>query len=287
MQKLIDISAVHTAEVELIRKQSALLLQKRKDGHGFDGELHSSGALVENYVKALLRKHVPAGYRICSGYIATADTFGDAANHAQHDIIIADDRIPALYRFGISDIEIVPAEAVCAVIEVKRKLTQSTLSAAIEHLRETKLLLDEYDSGIKSKVRSLNNALGVTLGIATHAPMYAVIGLDAEKDVCEKVFFSDVTTPAIVEFLDLVWSPSAPYVAGFNLRSTVDGTECTAINVSRYQPPYEAKPFSEGFDGASATHVHQVALWAIRTWLNNTSGAGMSPRANMKYFGLA
>ena len=86
MQRLTDIQKLHDAEVNLIQEQSALLLQKR--AHGFSGELKSSGLIVENYIKSLLARHVPEGYRMCSGYIATAETIVTSTNLIQHDIII-------------------------------------------------------------------------------------------------------------------------------------------------------------------------------------------------------
>lgn len=285
MQKLMDMTAVHEAEVAVIRQQSALLLQKRENG--FNGELHSAGALVENYVKGLLQKHLPHGFRICSGYIATTETFADSANHAQHDIIIVDNRIPPLYSFGISDIEVVAAESVCAIIEVKRILTQEAVSKAIAHLRKTKQVLDGYDNGVKSKDRAMNNAVSVTMTVATASPMYAIIGLDADKEICERGYFNATTRPAIDEFLDLLWAPAAPYVAGFGLRSTQDGSQCSAIHVSRSQSPYESNPFSMGFNAVSSGHVHQAAIWAFRTWVNNIAGVTMDASKNMKYFGLA
>ena len=126
MKKLQNIQAVNDAEVELIKRQSSLLLQKKSNG--FNGELRTSGTIVENYIKGIISKHIPYGYRICSGYIATVDTINDSDNLIQHDLVIIDSRIPSLYTFGVSDIEIVSAESVCGVIEIKRTLTKDSLT---------------------------------------------------------------------------------------------------------------------------------------------------------------
>jgi len=104
--------------------------------------LKSSGVIVENYIKSLLTQHVPDGYRLSSGYIATTDTIAGPENLAQHDIIISDGRIPPIYQFGFGDIQVVAPEAVCGIVEVKRTLTKASLDDAIEHLKSTKFLLE-------------------------------------------------------------------------------------------------------------------------------------------------
>jgi hypothetical protein len=293
MEKLNGITDAHAAEVELIRKQSALLLLKRKSS--FTGELHSSGAMIENYIKALLKPHLPLGYRLCSGYIATANNFSDASNHQQHDIIIVDDRVPSIYKFGISDIEIVPAEAVCAVFEVKRELTKETVRDAMAHLEKTYLLLEEYDNGVKSKTRSHNSLASPTLSIASAAPIYGIIGLDADEKITQPDFFLPEVAPNISKFLDLIWAPAAPLVAAYRLR-TSSGEQCVATMTARNQQPYLPSSFIDGItrsdddkvvlDKREIGKVHQVALWCIRTWISNATGMPLTPEKNMKYFGL-
>lgn len=293
MQKLQSIIDVHAAEVELIRAQSAILLQKR--AAGFNGELHSSGALVESYLKALLKRHLPIGYRLVSGYIATADNFHDSSNHLQHDIIIVDDKVPPLYQFGIGDIEIVPAEAVCGIFEVKRTLTKKSVEDGIAHLQKTFEILDTYDDGIKSKTRSAGNLVGAGLTVATAAPIYGLIGLDADSEVAQEVHFRSSLSPAIEKFLDLIWAPAAPLVAGYRLCSP-SGDKCMATMTSRSQPPYTSSHFMEGLnpligptgglDVKFLGRVHQIALCTFRTWVNQSAGVILTPEKNMKYFGL-
>ena len=177
MKRFSDINGMHEAQVKLIQQQSSLLLQKRK--HGFSGELKSSGVIVENYIKSLLTQHLPHGYRLSSGYIATTDTIARPENLAQHDIIITDGRIPPIYQFGFGNIEVVPAEkgSVCGIVEIKRTLTKASLNNAVKHLQSTRSILEQYDNGVKSKVRPANNAAGPTMSVATRAPLYAIVGL--------------------------------------------------------------------------------------------------------------
>lgn len=284
MTRINDIHLVNEVEINLIQKQSALLLQKKENG--FDGELKIAGAIIENYVKGLLQKHIPNGYRICSGYIATTESIGNTENLSQHDIIIVDDRIPSLYKFGVSDIEVVAAEAVCGIVEVKRTLNKNSLLSAIKHLEITKKILDDYDDGVKSKEKSASNAVGSTLSVATRAPLYAVIGLDALKEITEKEFFEDKVRPAVNNFIDLIWSPAAPFIAGFHVESTQDGKQYSAITVSRNQEGYIPLCFNDGFDMEKSGQIYRTAISYFRTWVNNSSGAPMTPQKNMKYFGI-
>lgn len=285
MKKLDSIHQVGEAEIALIRRQSALLLQRRQDG--FNGELKTAGSIVENYVKGLLQKHLPHGYRICSGYIATVDTIHNSDNLIQHDIIIVDDRVPPLYKFGVADIEVVSAEAVCGVIEVKRTLTKESLAVAIQSLRTTKLILDSYDNGVKSKDKAANNMAGPTLSVASNAPIYTVIGLDALKEIAEKEFFEATVKPAVLEFLDMIWSPSAPFITVLQWKAQDGGERCVALHTSRnvdnYYPAYGVE---YNFEEADSGRIYRIAICNLRTWINNTSGAGMTPAKNLRYFNL-
>lgn len=284
MHRLNEIFAVTDAEVTLIQKQSALLLQPKKDG--FNGEMKSAGALIENYIKGLLQNHLPHGYRLCSGYIATHETLGDKENLIQHDVIIVDARVPSIYVFGVSDIEVVPAEAVCGIIEVKRTLTKESIESAVMHLRKTKEILEKYEGGIKSKANSTNNAVGPTLSVATSAPMYAVIGLAASEEILKEEFWSKTIAPAIIDFLDLLWSPLGPYLAGTHLIDP-QGQKAVSTSPTRRWDGYEPYYFIEGrFDQSRSGLSYRIAIASFRTWINNSAAAPMTPEKNLKYFGM-
>ena len=56
MNKRDKIYNVYKAEFELVKEQSAILLQCKKNG--FNGELKESGYLVEIFVKDFLRRYL-------------------------------------------------------------------------------------------------------------------------------------------------------------------------------------------------------------------------------------
>lgn len=287
MSKIIDIHSVFESEIVLIQKQSALLLQKKENG--FNGELKSAGAIVENYVKGLLLKHFPNDYRICSGYIATPHSFNGAENLIQHDIIIIDNRMPALYKFGIGDIEIVAAEAVCGVIEVKRTLNKKTLNDAINQLEITKRIFDEYDGGLKSKNKA-PKTLNHSFSDATLSPMFAIIGLDAKSDILEEAFLKNIIAPSVINFVDLIWSPTAPFLAAFTIQLTKDNKKYSAPNVSRNHEGYypdcliDGSEASKVFNINSSERIYNFVVQHFRTWINNSMGSVMTPLKNERYY---
>lgn len=284
MGKFENIYNVYNAEFELIKQQSALLLQRQRNG--FNGELKASGYLVEQFVKDLLNKHLPFGYRICSGYIATLDNISSDDNLIQHDVIIVDSRVPSLHKFSYGDVEIVPAEAVCGIFEVKRTLNKDVLKNAIEHLNITAKLLD--NTIIKSKEKAINNACGPTINNCTTAPVYGIIGLshDNELDGCS---ICDINTTAS-NFLDIVWSLSTPYLRYIALFDS-QGNEFFPENTSRNQeygnPPYTMNYVcSDVSNNADTKNNFAKSISRIQTWISHTSKYNFQSDSLQKYLGL-
>jgi hypothetical protein len=285
MQKLINIQKVNDAELKLIKEQSSLLLQKRSNG--FNGELKSSGTIIENYVKGLLQKHLPNGYRICSGYIATTDSMQSEGNLVQHDIIIVDGRVPSIYFFGVSDIEVVPAEAVCGIIEIKRTLTINSIRKAISQLRVTKELLDAYRDGVKSKVKAFNTSAGPTF--TTHAPLYSIVSLDCSNDQKFWEVFKLEVVPSVHEFIDLIWAPAASFLAVFGIKKASEGEPHFPTylppTVSRNWEGYNPDCMYEWFKNQEQARIYGTAISCYRTWITNTSGLQLGVEQTAQYFG--
>lgn len=281
MKKIDSIHQIYNSEIDLIIKQSSILLQK--SSNGLDGELKTSGAIVENYVKGIMKKHIPAGYRVWSGYIATTESIANTDNLAQHDLIIVDERIASLYKFDVSDIEIIPAEAVCGIIEVKRTLTRKSLKEATEHLRRTKNILDKYDDGIKSKLSQENSTKHSNI-LGSYSPIYAIISLQFIKKEINLEYVKGNIEKDCFEFIDLVWSLSDGFLITFlKIRNSVPFLPDNTARELSFQEKYCININSE--DPVNFGIVFQKGLTALRVWITNTHGAGMDSRTNMKYFG--
>lgn len=281
MNRTNKIYEIYEAEADLVMKQSSILLQGKQ--YSFNGELKTSGWIVENYIKELIKKHIPAGYRVCSGYVATSDNINNSENLLQHDIIVVDDRIPSIYKFSVGDIEVVPAEAVCGIFEIKRTLTEESAESAIEHLHKTYEVLENYREGIKSKHKALNNLVGATLSVATGAPVYGIISLDSDKK-----YDKEKILKAGQEFLDIVWSITTPEL--MHLAWFQDNRE--------YFPNYASRRLDKEYgeykveaiwtDSSNLDILYGKAFSYLRVWINNTTGKGnMDSTTVQKYFGLS
>lgn len=282
MKKIENIQEVYDSEVELIKKQSSLLLQRKSEG--FNGELKTSGLIVENYIKEIIKKHIPNGYRICSGYIATTESIRNTDNLAQYDLIIVDDRIPPIYKFGVSDIEIVAAESVCGIFEIKRTLTQKSLINSIEHLKELKKTLDGYRDGIKSKAAQ-NNAAGPTMSLATCSPIYAIITLGADKVEITPEYIKSVCEKEVEDFLDIIWSMSDEILVRFAVIK--DTQTLYPSTVSRNLEAGRLKKCEINFGNEQRKgELFRTAISILRLWINNTAHAHMPSNINMEYFGF-
>jgi len=281
MKKTESIQQIYNSEIDLIIKQSSILLQKRSDG--FSGELKTSGAIVENYVKGIINKHIPSGYRVCSGYIATTETIFNTENLSQHDIIIVDEKIPSLYKFDVSDIEIIPAEAVCGIIEIKRTLNKKTLKDATEHLHKTKVILDKYKNGIKSKISQHNNNQ-LSKPKESFSPIYAIISLQSEKEKLNKQYVFRYVLKDCSEFIDLIWSLSDGLLLTF--LKNKNGVNHIPENTGREKKfKEEYKINFNNVEQENFGQVFHMGITALRIWITNTYGIPLDSRTNMEYFG--
>ncbi|HHT9877317.1 TPA: DUF6602 domain-containing protein, partial [Legionella pneumophila] len=107
-------------EMKSILSLSEILVQKKNNS--FNGELKTSGSICENFVKDLLKKCLPQRLRITSGYVLDPKIMTSSENLPQFDILIIDNDYPPIYKFKNYDIEIVPVESVCAILEVKKHI---------------------------------------------------------------------------------------------------------------------------------------------------------------------
>ena len=281
MDKLDKIYNVYRAEFELIKAQSEILLQAKSNG--FNGELKESGYIVEQFVKDLLKKYLPIGYRICSGYIATVDLLSSNSNLVQHDVIIVDDRVPSIYKFSYGDVEIVPAEAVCGIIEVKRTLNKNVLEAAVAHLRNTYEHLEKCCNVKKSKKDSEINRFGPIANVCTTAPIYGVIALQHEESIVG--YRNEIIESAEKDFLDIVWAVSTPYLRCLAIFDEKEN-EYFAQSTSREQKGYSCKHVCKGNSETDISKLFAMAISRMQTWVSNTSMDRIDSTKLQQYLGL-
>src|SRR5579872_3900165 len=194
MSKLSEIHNAYVEEMKYVLKISELLLQKQKNS--LNGELKTSGKICEDFVKELLGAYMPDHIRLTSGYILNFDKKRNDENLPQFDLIIVDKKIPPIFKFRNIDIEVVTAESVCGVIEIKRTITQRNISEFIEKLSSAIL---EYPE-LKKDVPYNGNIVNISnLSHAIQTPLIGIISLSSDN-------FQKNPLDVKGNILDFLWS---------------------------------------------------------------------------------
>jgi hypothetical protein len=126
-----DLFDVHLKYVDYVRAKSYVV-------HQYVQNVAASGSGVEVEVRAILQSMLPERFRVTNGYVARAvDRTTEPTVSPHVDVLIVDTLVPhSLWLVDDTQgIEIVPQEALVAVLEVKRTLNEASLSRALEHLR--------------------------------------------------------------------------------------------------------------------------------------------------------
>jgi len=184
MPTIHQLHEIYLRQLETVIKESELLLQREG---GLDGELKTSGSMCESFIKTTLGSLcIPGQFRIASGYIATPKLLREGKNLPQCDLIIVDNHIPPLFKFANSDIEVVPRESVCGLIEIKRSLTKESLykktetkeTGALAHLNKIISTLGETDTLKTDRdLNSFNPHVGFH-NYSSNKPLIGVIALE-------------------------------------------------------------------------------------------------------------
>ncbi len=229
--------------------------------HQYLHGIKSSGDSVESEVRELLRRVVPARFRVTHGYIVSASNAAEEPSVSpQVDVIIVDTLVPhSLWTVDDSQgVEIVPIEAVVAIIEVKRTLTEKALTEAALHLQKIR---DRV--GVEKYSNSGYLPGGVTIGAALTSPyrsnplfgIFGIIGdpwlIDAPSERFKELVKSTDIEDKVPLELDMILSLDGTLVA------TADSGS------SNYQPHHvrvtgEVYPVNES--SARAGHAPRQAL---------------------------
>jgi hypothetical protein len=97
----------------------------------------SKGEALEEVVRGFLQRHLPEGLAVTHGEIL--DAVGKRSGQA--DVIVYDrHRTPKLYVSDEGGHQVVPAEGVLAVVEVKTSISASDIPGIIKHMQSVKEL---------------------------------------------------------------------------------------------------------------------------------------------------
>jgi hypothetical protein len=128
------------------------------------------------------------------------------------------------------------------------------------------------------------------MAMGTYAPFYAVIALDCDinemNQEMKKAYSENEVRLSIDEFIDLIWVPTAGWLAAFMISE--NNNRYYPINVSRNQQNYNNSYMyaSPELPESSKARVYSSAITFYRTWISHTSGTYIGLNENATYFGF-
>jgi hypothetical protein len=135
------------------------------------------GGETEDKVREFLNGHIPKRFHATAGFVI--DVENQMSDH--QDVIIYDAQSSPVYRYEGNN-QIVSADAVASIIEVKSVLNKSQLENAYEKIAEVKRLkknpIGDMDQNATASSLTTTGTLGVVLGFGTE------IGLDKLAEHC-------------------------------------------------------------------------------------------------------
>ncbi len=193
MSKLSNIYAAYNAEMKSVLQMSNLLLQK--ETNSLNGELKTSGKFCEDFVKNLIRAHVPNHIRVTSGYIIDPEKKNNDENLPQFDLLLVDNSIPPIYKFQNVDIEVVPVESICGVIEIKRNINKKNIDGFAQKLSDSVLRYKGLTKDLPYQANTINIA---NFGPRIAAPLIGIISLTSDLDQTLQLKTKNI--------IDFIWS---------------------------------------------------------------------------------
>ena len=221
------------------------------------------GELIELAIRKFLMEIIGERFKITHGYIYSSQ---HKKLSPQIDIIITDKLVPhVLKRFDhLDNLEIVPAEAVVAIFEIKRTLRASAFKSAADHLEkifyDVPLSKDRNETYLPGGIE-LKSGVGVSIdGGHNSNPLIGIIGLLHEIGL-------DLNNQKLPWFVDVIFS-----FQGF-LRAPKDNNSdslkvCTYRNT---QTLIEYKAFLDQTDQGRINLLKGFVAYLLR-YLSEVSG---------------
>jgi hypothetical protein len=179
------------------------------------------GGETEDKVRGFLNGHIPKRFHATAGFVIDVDN--QMSDH--QDVIIYDAQSSPVYRYE-GDNQIVSADAVAAIMEVKSVLNKSQLENAYEKIAEVKRLkkcpISDMDQKATAGSLTTTGTLGIVLGFTTDIELDTLAAHCVEFNEKYETF----SRPDIVVVLDV---GVINYVAEFaGMRQTGDYATATS-----------------------------------------------------------
>jgi hypothetical protein len=171
------------------------------------------GGETEDKVREFLNGHMPKRFHATKGFVI--DTDNQMSDH--QDVIIYDEQSSAVYKYEGAN-QIVSADAVAAIMEVKAVLNKSQLEEAFAKIEEVKRLkkhpISEMDQKATASTLTTTGTLGIILGFGSD------IGLEKLAEHCVELNekYETAHRPDIIVVLDVgVINYTAQFVGARNM----------------------------------------------------------------------
>lgn len=171
------------------------------------------GGETEDKVREFLNGHMPKRFHATKGFVIDADN--QMSDH--QDVIIYDEHSSPVYKYDGAN-QIVSADAVAAIIEVKAVLNKSQLEEAFAKIEEVKRLkkrpISEMDQKTTASTLTTTGTLGIILGFGSD------ISLEKLAEHCVELNekYETAHRPDIIVVLDVgVINYTAQFVGARNM----------------------------------------------------------------------
>jgi hypothetical protein len=171
------------------------------------------GGETEDRVREFLNGHIPKRFHATKGFVI--DTDNQMSDH--QDVIIYDEQSSAVYKYDGAN-QIVSADAVAAIMEVKAVLNKSQLEGAFAKIEEVKRLkkrpISEMDQKATASTLTTTGTLGIILGFGSD------ISLEKLAEHCVELNekYETAHRPDIIVVLDVgVINYTAQFVGARNM----------------------------------------------------------------------
>lgn len=197
----------------LISKAAKKLREDFEHIRGTISHSGGKGGETEDRVREFLNGHMPKRFHATKGFVIDADN--QMSDH--QDVIIYDEQSSPVYRYDGAN-QIVSADAVAAIMEVKAVLNKSQLEEAFAKIEEVKRLkkrpISEMDQKATASTLTTTGTLGIILGFGSD------ISLEKLAEHCVELNEKHETAhrPDIIVVLDVgVINYTAQFVGARNM----------------------------------------------------------------------
>ncbi len=236
------------------------------------------GSEIEGEVRNILSQLLPHRYKVTSGYIVwSEDSSSEPVVSPQVDLIIVDTLVPhSLFPVDDNqDVEIVPAEAVVGIFEIKRKMDKKSLfgtkksPGALKHLQKIASKMN-FNKSNKDQYMPTGEINGMIKGPYYGNPMLGVISLTHTKS-CEKLVniikWAKDVDEHVFDGIDMLFS-----IDGLLAHTVKKGEESLAISPYRENEGDVSLRLVQTSKNLSRQKMFSVALGIILNYITLTVG---------------